>query len=165
MNNSNNYAVPGLNSDSDNLFDFEAASSNTPWADTSNNLAQHTQTVQAEEAIHIMPLTKSEREAILAARASNAQNCHQAYSLAQPELHTNISGFEEPGAYRACFNFNGADILLPTNLNDFDVLDYGNTPPNASDGFGTSAQPQFEEPARIFGALTDCAPQTTDQSG
>jgi hypothetical protein len=76
MNNYNNYAMPGLNGDGGDFFDFEAASSNTLWISTHNSLARQAQTVQADEAIHITPLTKSEIEAILAVRASNAQNYH-----------------------------------------------------------------------------------------
>jgi hypothetical protein len=160
----NNSAMPGLNSDGDDLFDFEAASSNTLWASTHNNLVRHLQTVQDEDAIHIMPLTKSEKEAILVARASNAQNYHQAYRLAPPELHTNFSGFEEPGAFRASLNYDGAGILLPTNFDDLDVPDCGNTELNVLDDFRTFAQPQFEEPAEVVGALNGDAPHAADQS-
>lgn len=163
--NNNNYATPGLNGDDNNLFDFEAASSNTLWPGTHNGLAPQAQTIQAENATHVMPLTKSEIEAILAMRASNAQNYHHPYSLAPPEPNANFSGFEEPGAYGACFNDDSAEIPTSTNFNDFDMPDYGNIPPNTLDGFGTFELPHFEEPADVFGALTDCAPNVTNQSG
>jgi hypothetical protein len=158
MNCDNNYAMLGLNNDGDNL--FEAAFSNTLLPDTHNNLTPQTQIVKTEEAIHVMPLTKSEIEAILGARASNAQIYHHTYSLAQPELNNDFSGFEEAGAY-----YNGAEIPISTNFNDFDMPGYGNASPSTLDGFGTFEQPRFEEPAEVFGALTDCAPDTADQSG
>jgi hypothetical protein len=156
MNNDNNYAMLGINSDNDNLFDFEAASSNTFWPGTHTNPGHQTEISKAEEAIHVMPLTKSEVEAIVAARASNAQSGSHVYSLAPPELNTNFSGFEEPSAYGASFNYDGAESLIPTYFNDLDMPDYGNAPPNAMDGFGTFEQPQFQ-PADLFGAFTDCA--------
>lgn len=174
MNNYDNCAIPGLNSNGDDLFDFEAASSNTLWPGTHNNSAQQTQTVQAEEVIHVMPLTKSEIEAILALRASNTQNRHHAYNSAPPEPNTNFSRFEDPGAYGASFNYDGAESLISTNFNDFDMPDYGNAPLNALDSFGIFEQPRFEEPAGGFelgepaggfGALTDYASEAVDQLG
>jgi hypothetical protein len=92
MNNYNNYAMPGLIGDGGDLFDFKAASSNTLWTGTHNSLARQAQTVQADEVIHVMPLTKSEIEAILAVRASNAQNYHHSHSLTPLELNANFSG-------------------------------------------------------------------------
>jgi hypothetical protein len=154
--------MPGLNGDCDDLFDFEAASSNTLWTGTHNSLARQAQTVQAGEVIHVMPLTKSEIEAILAVRASNAQNYHHSYSLTPSELNANFSGLEEPGTCGARFNYDGAEIPIPTNFCDFNMPDYGKAPPNTLDGF---EQPQFEEPAEVFEAVTDCAPNAADQSG
>ena len=157
MNNYNNYAMPGPNGDGDgdgdDLFDFEAASSNTLWTGTHNSLARQAQTVQADEVIHVMPLTKSEIEAILTVRAANAQNYHHSHSLTPPDLNANFSGL---------FNYDGAEIPIPTNFCNFNMPDYGKTPLNTLDGF---EQPQFEELAEVFEALTDCAPNATDQSG
>lgn len=160
----NNFAMPGLNSDGEDLFDFEAASSYTLGASTHNNLGAHVHTVQDEEAVHVLPLTQSEIEAILAMRALKAQDFHQGYDLAPPELHDNFSGLEEPGARETSPNYDGAGILLPTTLDGLDVPDYGNTQLNAVDGFTTLAQFQFEEPAEVFRALTDCTPYAADQS-
>jgi hypothetical protein len=151
MNNYNNYAMPGLNDDGGDLFDFEAASSNTLWAGTRNSLAQQAQTVQVGEVIHAMPLTKSEIDAILAVRASNAQNYHHSPSLTPPELNGNFSGL---------FNYDSAEIPLATNFCNFNMPDYGKIPLNTLDGF---EQPQFEGPAEVFEALTYCAPCATDQ--
>jgi hypothetical protein len=153
MNNYNNYAMPGLNDDGGDLFDFEAASSNTLWAGTRNSLAKQAQTVQADEVSHIMPLTKSEIEAILAARASNAQNCHHSHSLTLPEPNGNFSGL---------VNYDGAEGPIPTNFWNFNLPDYGKTPLNILDGF---EQPQFEEPAEVFEAFSDCAPNAANHSG
>jgi hypothetical protein len=163
----NNSAMAGLNTDLDNFFDFEAASTNNLGASTHNILAQDMQTVLDEEAIHMMPLTKSEKEAILALRASNAQNHHQDYRLAPLELHTttNFSGFEEPGAFGASLNCDSASIPLPTNFDDLDVPDYCSTQLNALDGFRTFAQPHFDEPAEVVMACSDRGPSAADQSG
>ena len=147
MNNYNNYAMPGLNGDGGDFFDFEAASSNTLWTGTRNSLARQGQTVQADEAIHVMPLTKSEIEAILAVRASYAQNYHHSHSLTPSEFNA---------------NFSGTEIPIPTNFYNFNMPDYGKTPLNTLDGF---EQPQFEEPAEVSEALTDCAPNAAGQSG
>jgi hypothetical protein len=55
--------------------------------------------------------------------------------LTPPELTTDFSGL---------FNYDGAEIPIPTNFcNNFNMPDYGKTPPNTLDGF---EQPQFEEP-------------------
>lgn len=162
MNSYNNYTMPGLNGDGDDLFDFEAASSNTLWTGTHNSLARQAQTVQADKVIHVMPLTKSEIEAILAVRASNAQNHHHSYSLTPPELNTSFSGLEEPGACGTCFDYDGAEIPIPKTFSDFNMPEYGKEPSNTLDGF---EQPQFEEPAEVFEALTDCTPNVADQSG
>ncbi|MCJ1439513.1 hypothetical protein MMC27_008907 [Xylographa pallens] len=166
----NNFAMPGLNSDDDNLFDFEAASSNAFWPSTHNDLAHRPQTVQDDEATHMMPLTESEIEAIVAMRASNAQNHHQAGHFAPPELplHTNFSGFEEPGAFGSSLQYDNTGLLLSPNFNDFDdfdVPDYGAAQLNASDRFTPFEQPQSEEAAVEFGALTNSAPCATGQSG
>ena len=86
--------------------------------------------------------------------------------MAPPELNPNFCGFEEPGAYGAFFNPDGAEIPISTNFSDFDMPDYGNAPSNTLNGFGTFEQPQFEEPAaEVLGALTDGAPNAADQSG
>lgn len=163
MNNYNSYPGAELNGDADNFFDFEAASSNTPCASTHNSLGQP---VHAGKWIHDVPLRESEVEVILAMRASNAQNSHQSDSLAPPELNTNFFGPEESRAYGACFNYDGAEIPTSANLNDFDMPDYGNNlnlPPNL-DGSRTFEQAQFEEePADVFGALNDYAPNPADQ--
>ncbi|MCJ1381736.1 hypothetical protein MMC17_004847 [Xylographa soralifera] len=163
-----NFDIPGLNDD-ENLFDFEADSSNTPWASTHNDLANHTQTVQADEVLHMVPLTHSEEEAILAVRASNAQNHRQGYPSEPPELpllHTNFSGIEEPGAFGASLNYDNVGSLLQPNFGGFnafdDAPDYANTQLNALGGF---AHPQLEELAEEFGALTDRTPYATGQSG
>jgi hypothetical protein len=154
----------GLNSDGEDFFNFEAASSDTIWDGTNKNLAQQTQTIQAEEAIHVMPLTKSEVEAILASRAADAQDFQQTYSLAPPELDTDCSGFGEASPYGARFNYNGTGIPTSPNFNDFDMLEYGNTSPNVLGGFRTFEQLQFEEQAEAFGALTACGPAGANQS-
>jgi hypothetical protein len=74
----NNYAMPEIDSNGDDLFDFEAASSNSLWAGTQGNLVPQAQTPQVEEATHLMPL--------MASTASNAQ----------PAFSTYFSGFEGP---------------------------------------------------------------------
>jgi len=159
MNNDNNYAMLGLNSDGDNLFDFGPVFSKALWGPTHDNQGRQMQTAQAEEVMHVMILTKSEIEAILAARASNAPDCHHTSSLAPSELNTSFSAFEEPSAYGASFNYDGAETLISTNFNDFVMADYGNALPNALDGL-----PRFEQ-ADVFGALTNCGAHPADQSG
>jgi hypothetical protein len=103
-------------------------------------------------------------EAILASRASNAQDFQQAYSLAPPELDTDCSGFGEASPYGAHFNYNDTGIPTSPNFNDFDMLEYGNTSPNMLDGFRTFEQLQSEEQAEGFGALTACGPAGANQS-
>ena len=166
----NNFAMPGLNSDDENPFGFEATSSNAFWPSTHDDLAHRPQTVQDDEVTHMMPLTESEIEAVLAMRASNPQNHHQAEQLAPPELpvHTNFSGSEEPGAFGSSLHYDNTELLLPSNFNDFndfDVPDYEDTQLNALDRFTAFEQPQSGESALKFGALTNWAPYATGQSG
>lgn len=158
----NNPAMPGLNTDNNDFFDFEAASSSALQASTYSSLTPHRQTVGNEEAIYTMPLTSSEIEAILAARASKAQNYHQAYYSAPQELHSNYSGFEELGSFDTSLNSDGAGHTMSTELDDADKLDYGNM---QLDSFRTFAQPEFANPAEAVGGLTDLAPKVADQSG
>ena len=109
-----------------------------------------------------MPLTKSEIEAILVARASKGQNHHHAHPLGQSELHTNLSWLGEGGAFEASPNYNNTGIPLPTNVDRSNVLSCSDEQLNALDSF---AQPQSVKPAEVFGALTSSAPHATDQSG
>ena len=155
----NNPAMPGLNTNNNDFFDFEAASSSALWAGTHDNFTPHRQTVENEEAIHTMPLTSSEIEAILAARASKAQNYHQAYYSAPQEFHSNYSGFKELSLFDTSLNYNGAGNRMSTQLNDADMPDYGD---KQMASFETFAQP---DPAEAIGGLTDRAPNIADQSG
>lgn len=154
--------MPGPNTDNNDFFDFEAASSRALSAGTHDNFTPHRQTVENEEAIHTMPLTSSEIEAILAARASKAQNYHQAYYSAPQEFHSNYSGFEKFGSFDTSLNYDGAGNRISTDLDDTDMVDYGNM---QLDSFGTFAQPEFEDPAEAIGGLTDPTPKVADQSG
>ena len=72
-----NFAVPGSNGDDENLFDFEAVSSTGPWAGTHNDDAPSTAADYRGVVMHMLPITETEQEAILAVRALNAQHRHQ----------------------------------------------------------------------------------------
>lgn len=141
----NNFAVVELNGDFDNFFDWEAASYNTPPA-------QQAHTVDDSAWNHVTSLTESEIEDILRMRASNAQNRDPSYSFASAGPNTDFVGFEEPSAYGAWFNYDGAGIPSSANLSDFDLAGYGNSP--------SSKQPHFKEPGDV---LNDFAPNPTDQ--
>ncbi|MCJ1281115.1 hypothetical protein MMC26_000433 [Xylographa opegraphella] len=156
----NNFAIPGLNSDDENYFDFEAASSDNFWPSTRNSLVQHTPRDQDDESTHTMTLTHFEKEAVLAARASNVQDDNQSCYLMPPELPrhtTNLFGAEESGP---SLDYDQAGIPLApnfTNFVDFDAPHCGNTKFNALDAFRAFEQPQLEKPAEKIGALTDSA--------
>jgi hypothetical protein len=163
MNGYNNNSGAKLIGDENNLFDFEAASSNPPEPSIHDSLVGPVQTAHSGELTHSMLLTKSEIEAIVAMRASNAQSSRDSNSLVPLELNTNFLGFEEPCAYGARFNYDDAEIPTSANLSDFDMHDYGNPPPNKLDSSETFKQPQFEELGDVFGALLDNAPNPADQ--
>lgn len=97
------------------------------------------------------------KEAILAARALNAQNFPYNYNLAPFELNSDSSRCDEGSTYD-----NDAEIPISSNLNDFDMLAYGNASLSTLDGFGSFEQPRSEELANMFGALIDCTPDTTN---
>ena len=135
-NNNNNYFSEfGLNSNGDDLFDFEAASTSTwtgmnysststpLWPTASYSQVQQPQPPATEEATHIMPLTKSEIDAILAVRALR----NQASQFPSPILDTGLPALEQRGA-SAAFS-DGAETRIAQGFNeDFGMPDYGNAP-------------------------------------
>lgn len=158
----NNPHMPGLDSDENDLFDFEAASSNF-WASEHNDLVPRRQTVDDEEAIHTMPLTESEIEAVLAAKASkNPKNYHQAYPIPPPELDTDYSGFEGLDSFGASPNYDGPGNGMLTNLDNRNLSDYGNTQLN---GFGTFEQPEFAKPLTFLGCPRTMRPTLPTNPG
>jgi hypothetical protein len=143
----NNNTMQGLSCNGDDFFDFEAASSSAPLAGMNENPTQQIQTIHAEEMAYSIPLTKSEIEAILAARASKAPNCHCAHRLAPARPTTGHSRSEGFGADCACFNYNDGNILVPTDFTDFVMPRSGNVPLDPLGGFESFDGPQFEDPA------------------
>jgi hypothetical protein len=114
------------NSDGNEFFDFEAASSEILLASTHSDLARLMQTPNDEDTVHMMLLTKSERDVLLAARTSKAQNCHQDYRLALPKPHEASFGFEEFRTSGAYLNYD-RPCSLSTTCDDLGMPDYGNT--------------------------------------
>ena len=161
-----NFAMPGINSNGDNFFDFEAASTATLLASSSEDLSGSTQTALVDEEIHVMSLTESEKEAILAARASNAQKYYQAHQFALPKLQLlpNFSGSNEASVFTASPNFENVGILSQANFDNIDMLGSESTHLDALEGRPVFAQPSFEEPAEAFEAVKDLAPFPTDES-
>ena len=138
-NNNNNYfSELGFNSNGEDLFDFEAASASTPWTgmnysstftplwpNASYSQVQQPQNSSTEEATHIMPLTKSEIDAILAVRALR----NQPSQFPSPIPDAGLPALEQCGAS------SGAETQNAQGFNeDFGTPDYGNTPITASDG-------------------------------
>jgi hypothetical protein len=156
----NSFAMPGLNSDLENFFNFEEASSNTLWPGTHNNLAQQTQTVQAEEQIQVMPLTKAEIEAILALRASKAQNHNREFTVAPLEPNNNFSVFQESNTHGADLDYYRAESLIPTNFDNLEIPNYYFETLNTSDGFEAFKETRPEVLGESFGA-----PMVVDQLG
>jgi hypothetical protein len=168
MNNiqNNNCAMPGLDRDLYDYFDFDAASSHDLWSSTHNNPVGQTQTVEAEEETHVIPLTQSEIETILALRASRSQNYQHPQGLAPRLTNNDITGFKDSSANGASFNNTRTDSLVTANCNNsknLDIPDYGTAPMNTFDGFGAWEYKGIEAPVEDFEASTDFVPTAVGQ--
>jgi hypothetical protein len=163
--NINNYAMPGLDNDMDNHFDFDAASSCAFWPSTHNNPAQQKQIVEDDEKIQIMPLTQSEIDVIIALRTAKAEH-HQSQRVAPPVVNNGFSGFQEADVYKVTSRNDRTSGLIPTdveNFEDFDMPVYRVDLTNTFDGFEALEYPGIEVPAESLGAASEFVPVTIGQ--
>ena len=152
------------NGNGEDFFDFDAASSII--VDTimhEDDAALYKENTLQDEAMvgHIVALTAIDRDAELAATASNAQSYHQAYQIVLPELyHTDFfAAAEKYGAQGATLGYHHADGFLNADFDGYNLPGReGNVQINTSQEFGAIVQPQ------TIGVLTEYEPFAASQS-